>query len=175
MPKTTNSKRSIIIGIMEANKNKSMDDVVDLIAKSKDFKHHAKALEEARYYYGKFVRTGVAPGVLIRKTKTKAARKSKEVPAAKLLKDVGLSPATKKKLVTAKSDEEIAAIKAANLAKLKAVSAKQKKYNQIARPDGAGVDGFDADVARAEVAELLEDDSFAAPKFLSKSQVKALV
>ena len=124
------------------------------------------------------VKKGVAAGVVEsgRSAPTaKAARKTKEVPAKKLMKEVGLSPATKKKLVTAKSDEEIAAIKASNLAKLKAVSAKQKKYNQIARPDGAGVDGFDADVARAEVAEMLQDDSFAAPKFLSKSQVKALV
>ena len=128
MPKTTNSKRSIIIGIMEANKNKSMDDVVDLIAKSKDFKHHAKALEEARYYYGKFVRTGVAPGVLIRKTKTKAARKSKEVPAAKLMKELGLSPATKKTgqanvvADVAGAATELEAIRAKNLATLKATS-----------------------------------------------------
>ena len=110
MPKTTNSKRSIIIGIMEANKNKSMDDVVDLIAKSKDFKHHAKALEEARYYYGKFVRTGVAPGVLIRKTKTKAAAKPKKTGQANVVADV-TSAAT-----------ELEAIRAKNLAALKATS-----------------------------------------------------
>jgi hypothetical protein len=110
MPKTTNSKRSIIIGIMEANKNKSMDDVVDLIAKSKDFKHHAKALEEARYYYGKFVRTGVAPGVLIRKTKTKAVAKPKKTGQANVVADV-TSAAT-----------ELEAIRAKNLAALKATS-----------------------------------------------------
>lgn len=112
MPKTTNSKRSIIIGIMEANKNKSMDDVVDLIAKSKDFKHHAKALEEARYYYGKFVRTGVAPGVLIRKTKTKtkAVAKPKKTGQANVVADV------------AGAATELEAIRAKNLAALKATS-----------------------------------------------------
>jgi hypothetical protein len=69
---------------------------------------------------------------------------------------------------------EVAKIKQANLARMKEVSAKQKKYNQVARPEGAGVADFDADVARAEVATMLEDD-FAAPKFLSKAQLKAMV
>ena len=95
-----------------------------------------------------------------------AARKTKEVPAKKLLKELNV-----------KSPAEVAKIKAANLARMKEVSAKQKKYNQIARPDGPGVKDFDADAARAEVAEFVEhgDDSFSVPRFLSKSQVKALV
>jgi hypothetical protein len=116
----------------------------------------------------------------------KAARKTKEVSATKALKDAGLKPTkaavertvkrmAKEVVAASKSPEEVAKIKAANLARMKEVSAKQKKYNQIARPDGPGVDGFDADVARAEVQEMLEDDSFAMPKFLSKDQVKAMV
>jgi hypothetical protein len=111
----------------------------------------------------------------------KAARKTKEVSATKALKDAGLKPTKLSKaqrqaaLNPNKSPEEVARIKEVNLARMKEVSAKQKKYNQIARPDGPGVDGFDADVARAEVQEMLEDDSFAMPKFLSKDQVKALV
>lgn len=167
------TKTQVTIRVMNENADKPMSVVVGLIAKANGV---TEAVAKGAYRW--CVKKGVAAGVVEsgRSAPTaKAARKTKEVPAKKLMKDVGLSPATKKKLVTAKSDEEIAAIKAANLAKLKAVSAKQKKYNQIARPDGAGVDGFDADVARAEVAELLEDDSFVAPKFLSKSQVKALV
>ena len=73
-----------------------------------------------------------------------------------------------------KPDAEIAKIKAANLARLKAVSSR-KVYTNVARPEGPGVDGFDADVARAEVATVMADDSFVAPRFLSKAQVKALV
>lgn len=72
--------------------------------------------------------------------------------------------------------DEIAKIKAANLARLKEVSSKKKIYSNVARGDGPGVDGFDADEARADVAGVISDlESFKAPKFLTKSQVKALI
>ena len=77
-----------------------------------------------------------------------------------------------------KSLDEIAKIKAANLARMKAVSEKTRKYNQVARPEGAGVPNFDPEKARAEVATFLDTgdiDSFAAPEKLSADQVKALV
>lgn len=104
---------------------------------------------------------------------------TKKISAKKMVEDV-LPPAfrkasMKKKLVTAKSDEELAKIKAGNLARMKEVSAKSKKYNQVARPEGKGVKDFDAAEARAEIDNLLADDSFKAPKFLSRDQVKALV
>ena len=168
------TKTALAIATMNENASLPMDAVIPLISKASGV-----PLNIARNYYLWAVRKGLAAGTVPGRTAPvrKAARKTKEVPAAKLLKEVGLSPATKKKLVTAKSDEEIARIKAANLAKMKAVSAKQKQYNQIARPDGPGVDGFDADVARAEVAEFVEhgDDSFVAPRFLSKDAVKAMI
>ncbi len=68
------SKRSVIIGLMTANKDKSMADVVKLIVSSTAFVHHARPEDEARYYYGKFVRTGVAPGTFVR-----VAKKAKAV------------------------------------------------------------------------------------------------
>ena len=104
------------------------------------------------------------------------AAKTKQVSAKKMVADV-LPPALRKasKKVPAKSDTELAKIKAANLARMKEVSAKQKKYSQVARPEGSGVKDFDAKKARAEVDNLLADESFKAPKFLSKEQVKALV
>ena len=84
-----------------------------------------------------------------------------------------------KKEVPAKTllpDSEVAKIKAANLARMKAVSAKTKQYTNVARPEGPGVDGFDPDEARAEVSNLVADlDSFKAPKFLSKAQLKAMI
>ena len=169
------TKTQVTIRVMNENADKPMAVVVGLIAKANGV---SEAVAKGAYRW--CVKKGVAAGVVEsgRSAPTaKAARKSKEVPAPKLMKEVGLSPATKKKLVTAKSDEEIAAIKAGNLARMKEVSAKQKKYNQIARPDGPGVKDFDADAARAEVAEFVEhgDDSFSVPRFLSKDQVKALV
>jgi len=77
-----------------------------------------------------------------------------------------------------KSLDEIAKIKAANLARMKAVSEKTKKYTMVAREEGAGVPNFDPEKARAEVATFLDTgdiDSFAAPEKLSADQVRALV
>jgi hypothetical protein len=165
------TKTQITIRTMNENADKPMSVVVPLIAK-------ANGVTEAvaRGAYRWCVNKGVAAGKIEsgRTAPTaKAARKTKEVSARKALKDAGLKATVKAK--PEKSPEEVARIKEANLARMREVSAKQKKYNQIARPDGPGVDGFDADVARAEVQEMLEDDSFAMPKFLSKDQVKALV
>lgn len=171
------TKTQVTIRVMNENADKPMSVVVGLIAK-------ANGVTEAvaRGAYRWCVKKGVAAGK-VESGRTapvaKAARKSKEVSATKALKDAGLKPTklskAQRQAALAKSPEEIDRIKAANLARLKEVSAKQKKYNQIARPDGPGVDGFDADVARAEVDEMLEDNSFTAPRFLSKDQVKALV
>jgi hypothetical protein len=83
-----------------------------------------------------------------------------------------------KKEVAAKTllpPDELAKIKEANLARMKAVSSR-KVYANVARPEGPGVDGFDADEARAEVSNIVNDlDSFKAPRFLSKSDLKAMI
>lgn len=111
MPKTVKSvkvsKRSVIVGLMTSNKDKSMDEVVKLIVSSTAFVHHARPDEEARYYYGKFVRTGVAPGTFVRVTKkVKAAAvkpaKPKAAPAVvQKVQSVPVKPATAE---TAESD-----------------------------------------------------------------------
>lgn len=84
-----------------------------------------------------------------------------------------------KKEVAAKTllpPDELAKIKEANLARMKAVSAKTKIYTNVARPEGPGVEDFDADEARAEVSNIVNDlDSFKAPRFLSKSDLKAMI
>jgi hypothetical protein len=110
----------------------------------------------------------------------KAPKATKEVSPRKALKDAGLKATVKRKakeaIADSKSPDEIAKIKAANLARLKEVSSKKKVYSNVARGDGPGVDNFDADEARADVAGVISDlESFKAPKFLTKSQVKALV
>jgi len=106
----------------------------------------------------------------------------KDVVAAatpKAPKEKAPKPVKFKKEVAAKTllpDSEVAKIKAANLARMKAVSAKTKIYTNVARPEGPGVEDFDADEARAEVSNIVNDlDSFKAPRFLSKAQLKAMI
>lgn len=76
------SKRSVIVDIMTKNKDKSMADVVQLIVDSTAFTHHARPVEEARYYYGKFVRMGVAPGNVVRQSKVVKAKSVKKTVTA---------------------------------------------------------------------------------------------
>lgn len=175
------TKTQITIRTMNENADKPMAEVVLLIAKANGV---SEAVAKGAYRW--CVKKGVAKGT-VESGRTapiaKAARKTKEVSATKALKDAGLKPTKLSKAqrqaalkpVVEKSPEEVARIKAGNLARMKEVSAKQKKYNQVARPEGRGVDGFDADAARAEVTEMMNDDSFAAPRFLSKGELKALV
>jgi len=163
------TKTALAIATMNENASLPMEQVIPLISAASGV-----PLNIARNYYLWAVRKGLAAGTAPGRTapvrKAAKVKPTKEVPAKKLLKEVGLK-------ATVKSPEEVARIKEANLARMREVSAKQKKYNQIARPDGRGVDGFDADVARAEVAEFVEhgDDSFVAPRFLSKDAVKAMI
>lgn len=164
------TKTEITIRTMNENASLPMAEVVLLIAKANNVTEAV-----ARGAYRWCVNKGVASGKI---------ESNRGVTDAKLIKQVKLEGRQYKAKLKAKSKEvpaasllppsEVAKIKQANLARMKEVSAKQKKYNQVARPEGAGVADFDADVARAEVATMLEDD-FAAPKFLSKAQLKAMV
>lgn len=81
-----------------------------------------------------------------------------------------------------KTETDIAKIKAANLARMKEITAKNKivrsKYNgNIARDADKPFDSedFTPEAARAELESDRDLDSFAAPRFLSKDMVKALV
>jgi hypothetical protein len=154
------SKRCTAIAIMTEFAGDPVDTVIAKIALANEIDEKA-----AKAYYSWIVKNGLAAGSELGKAKTKSAApkpakakvKTKEVAAKSLL------PAA-----------EIAKIKAANLARLKAVSTR-KVYTNVARPEGPGVDGFDESSARAEVDTIIADDSFAMPKFLTKDQVKALV
>jgi len=173
-------KTRIAIDIMEANVDKSYDEVSQMIADA-----IGVDIGRARVYYRHKVINGIAKGYdpNVRPWEGKAKVKSKEIPARKALKEAGLKATVKPaaKPVKAKATpkvepDNIAQIKAANLAKLRAVSAKSKQYKNVARGDGPGVAGFDADDARAEVTGLIDSlESFAAPKFLSKAAIKSLV
>ena len=164
------TKTEITIRTMNENASLPMAEVVLLIAKANNVTEAV-----ARGAYRWCVNKGVAAGKV---------ESNRGVTDAKLVKQVKLEGRQYKAKLKAKSKEvpaasllppsEVAKIKAANLARMKEVSSKQKKYNQVARPEGRGVDGFDADVARAEVATMLEDE-FAVPKFLSKAQLKEMI
>lgn len=167
------SKRSDAIAVMVANSTKPMSEVVVLIAETINV-----TVANAKSYYRYIVEHKLAPG--------KVEKSARVVSDKKLEKRVKLEQREYKakakakitKEVSAKSllpDSEVAKIKAANLARMKEVSSKRKVYTNVARPEGDGVDGFDADVARAEVETILADESFTAPRFLNKAELKTLV
>jgi len=113
--------------------------------------------------------------------KVKEPKAPKEPKVAKEPKQPKVSPKPTKaqRQAELKSPDEIAEIKAANLVRMQQVTAKVKKYSQVARAEGDGVDGFDPNTAKAEVAYYNETgeypDSWKSPAFLTADEVKALV
>ena len=157
------NKTQIAIEVLKANSNRSLVDIIPLLMSQCE-------LSEKNAYACYRLRVKADPSLALTGAKSvKAPVKSVAVAKAKVR-------ATKE--VSAKSllpDSELAKIKAANLARLKAVSSR-KVYANVARPEGPGVESFDSDEARDEVAGLIESlDSFKAPKFLSKDQLKAMI
>lgn len=154
------SKRAIAIEIMNSNSKLPMSEVIPLIAKANDLSPGA-----ARSYYTGLVKMGLAKGKIEESVKApKAAKAKKEISAKKALKAAGLKATvrTKAEAVKAvtKSPEEIERIKAANLARMKSVLGKVKQT----------VKAEDADAPM-----FAETDAFAAPAFLTKDEVTALV
>jgi len=119
---------------------------------------------------------GLAPTALPAEFKDVVAAATPKAPKAP--KEKAPKVVKFKKEVAAKTllpPDELAKIKEANLARMKAVSSR-KVYANVARPEGPGVEDFDADEARAEVSNIVNDlDSFKAPRFLSKAQLKAMI
>jgi hypothetical protein len=163
------TKTEITIRTMNDNADKPMAEVVLLIAEANGV---TEAVAKGAYRW--CVNKGVASGKI---------ESNRGVTDAKLIKQVKLEGRQYKAKLKAKTKEvpaasllpraEVAKIKAANLKRMKEVSAKYG-VGRTARPEGDGVADFDASEARAEVATMLEDD-FAVPKFLSKDQVKAMI
>ena len=157
------TKTQIAIEVLKANAARSLVDVIPMLMSQCD-------LSEKNAYACYRIRVKADASLALTGAKSvKAPVKSVAVAMAKVR-------ATKE--VSAKSllpDSELAKIKQANLARLKAVSSR-KVYANVAREEGPGVEGFDADEARAEVAGMIDSlESFKAPRFLSNADVKALV
>lgn len=162
------SKTAAAIAVMTANVDKPMEEVLPLIAEAT-----GHDLPHARNYYVWCVRKGVAPGII--PVRAGKAPKEKVAKAPKAPKTVKLSTVVKKatkafveKKATkaaalasvTKSPEEIERIKAANLARMKAVLGKVK---QTVRKEDE------------EAPAFVETDPFAAPAFLTRDEVTALV
>lgn len=175
------TKTSVVIRIMTEHKDKPMDQVTKLIEQGLPCKEGY-----GKVWYRWAIKEGVAPGKLEAATKTK----TKEVPAKKLMKEVGIKPAkTKGNRFTGKIKEsapktasDIEKIKAANLERMKEITARNKvirtQYNgNIARGADDPFDpaDFTEESARAELEAADGLESFSAPRFLNKDQVKALV
>ena len=160
------SKRADAIFIMNENASLPMGDVVKIIAD-----RIGVTEANAKSYYRWIVANGKAPGTV---EKTARAKSTKEPKAAKpkLIKAKPIKLADKPK-ITDKTVEEIADIRAKNLARLKAVG---RKYAKGQYADGRSGREHTDEEARAEVTNLENElDSFKAPKFLNMADVKALV
>ena len=150
------TKTSVTLSVMAANGDKPMAEVVALIHKAQHaagFSDVTLKICEGAYRWA--VRKSVAPGVV--PAKEKAARVSK-TPKIKTKKEAISRVA--KPTAPQKSPEEIERIRAANLARLKEVHSRMKQ--EVRKPE-------------AEAATVDRLDSFAAPAFLTKDEVKALV
>ncbi len=170
------TKTEIVIRIMKDNIGKPIADVLPLLMTEFGWTE-----KNARAAYALRVKADPSLGSLEMKTRAPAAAKAPKEAKTKLIKVPkpriagDKEQAEKAKLGKTKTAEEIADIRAKNLARLKSVGAKYAK-GQYAEPKAPGVPNFDADEARAYVDAVTNDlDSFKAPSFLDMDQVKALV
>jgi predicted lipid-binding transport protein (Tim44 family) len=179
------SKRATAISIMNDNADKAMSQVVELIADAINV-----TIPNAKSYYRYIVKHKLAAGKS--ETATRGAPAPKAQKAAKPVKVKAAPKAPAKgrtaKAVVAKDEnstrsaEDLSAIKAANLKRMKEVSARlngKKTYlpGQMAAPaEHETPAGWTAEGARAEVAQIYKDlESFDTPKFLTKDALKAMV
>ncbi|QMP83975.1 MAG: hypothetical protein [Caudoviricetes sp.] len=156
------TKTSVTLSTMAANGDKPMDKVVALIVKAQHKAGFVDVTDKiAAGAYRWAVNKGMAPGELVGR-KAAAPKTAKEKAVKRMVKEtVAKTVRTKAEAVKAvtKSPEEIERIKAANLARMKSVLGKVKQS------------------VRTETDEIsfAETDSFAAPAFLTKDEVTALV
>lgn len=157
------TKTSVTLSVMTANGDKPMDAVVALIVKAQHKAGFVDVTDKiAAGAYRWAVNKGLAPGELPGR-KVAAPKTAKEKAVKRMVKEtVAKTVRTKAEAVKAvtKSPEEIERIKAANMARMKSVLGKVK---QTVRKEDADAPAF------------AETDSFAAPAFLTKDEVTALV
>jgi hypothetical protein len=148
------TKSAAAIAVMEKMADKPMEKVVPKIAEAAGLD-----MDKAKHYYVLFVRKGLAPGEVPGKAAA-APKTAKEKTVKRMAKEVA-AKAVKAVKPTAptKSPEEIERIKAANMERMRSVLAKTKQ--SVRKNEEAPAFG--------------ENDAFAAPAFLTKDEVSALV
>jgi Xaa-Pro aminopeptidase len=163
------TKRQTAIDIMNSNRDKSFDQVVEMIMSSCNL-----PVASARSYYRYMIKENLVEGYSLTDAK----------PASKAQKTVKLSTIVKKtskafvEQKAAKTAEEVAAIKEKNLETMRKVTEKlnkgkkkvvRREYDdhRKAAPEGEGVSDFDPQLAREEIDAVLRDEKLIGqvPKF----------
>lgn len=147
------TKSAAAIAVMEKMADKPMDKVIPKIAEAAGLD-----MDKAKHYYVLFVRKGLAPGEV--PAKAPKAKAEKPAKSPKAVKAAAKAVKAVKPTAPTKSPEEIERIKAANMERMKSVLAKTKQ--SVRKED-------------AEAPAFGETDAFAAPAFLTKDEVSALV
>ena len=167
------TKTSVTISVMRANSLLPMADVVDLILEAQHaagFFSVTKPICVGAYRWA--VRTGAAEGFVPKVAKAPKVTKTKAPKAPKTKKEAVAKVTKAAKVTKPVADQPLGSdeIRAANLARIKAVHERMKGegrfdfVEQEARPEEAPViDNFD------------EIDSFASPAFLTRDEVDYLV
>jgi hypothetical protein len=154
-------KAQTVISIMEANRDKSYETVSALIEQNLGITNKA-----ARAYYQYMVHNGKVTGIQVTWGRGKALSATKvtktTTKTAKKLADKVIKNVKKSNDQIEKTADEIAEIKAKNLAAMKKVSSKLGKVrdygSRVAEPEGEGVKDFDPQLAREEIDAILADE-----------------
>ena len=170
------TKTAVVTAIMVKHSDRPMVEVCNIIETQLPCKEGY-----GKVWYRWAVKEGVAPGVLVATAKVRTERKvkTKKVSAKKLLNDLSIKNGKftgKVKAEVTQSSDEIEKIKEANLARMKAVTAKVKKVREYgpgrtAAQGEATPDDFDPQLAREEVAAMIAEidrnrSAYVGPKFL---------
>jgi hypothetical protein len=171
----TGTNRAKVAAIMNDNPALAREACIELIAQLGSMPY-----ETAKAGYQRAVRLGLAPGEAKGAKVAKAPKAAKPTKASleKSVRAINASTKAKSKLkatpVVEKQLDEIAQIKAANLARMQAVSAKLKTKRvrdfgeRVAAVEPEGVYDFDPTLAREEVDSILRDERLidVCPKFV---------
>lgn len=164
------TQRSTSIGVMTANPDKPMDEVVELIIEAQlEAGFGPFSLAKARDHYRYLTVNEMAPGKIPEKTKKPKAEKTPKKPKVKIqvAQTAQIKPKTETKVKVADAEKD--AVVAANTKRLLAYRAKQKAKEQ----DGARK--VDADEQhRSERFDISFDDPYSSPDSLTTDQVSAL-
>lgn len=164
---TKMTKTSVTLSVMNANVDKPMADVVQMILEAQHaagFSDVTLKICEGAYRWA--VRKGVATGTVPVKQKTAKAVKPAKSKAVKTKKEAAAK--VSKPAAPTKTPEEIERIKAGNLARLKEIAARNKQNNNAAR-----IAERAAEVATVDTSD--RDDPFSVPTFLTKDELKYIV